>query len=96
MDQAASTLDLVTRQELYEKVEARVQDDAPFINLYYGHPYGPHVTYYDSAVYVQSADVLGLVIPPWGLDAVQMEKVQFLGYWTFYLPVVLRGDSSGP
>jgi ABC-type transport system substrate-binding protein len=61
LDQAASTLNLVTRQALYQKVEARVQDDAPFINLYYG----PFFVYHDSAVYVQGEDVLGLVIPPW-------------------------------
>jgi len=65
LGQSLATLDLTTRQALYESVETQVQDDAPFINLYY---YG--------AVYVKSEDVLGLVIPSWGLDAVQMEKVQ--------------------
>jgi ABC-type transport system substrate-binding protein len=65
LDDAGSTLDLATRQALYENVEAQVQDDAPLINLYY-----------QGAVYVKDSDVVGLVIPSWSLDAVQMEKVQ--------------------
>jgi ABC-type transport system substrate-binding protein len=65
LDDARSTLDLATRQALYENVETQVQDDAPFINLYH-----------QGAVYVKGSDVVGLVIPTWSLDAVQMEKVQ--------------------
>jgi|GEM_PF-382476 len=65
LDQALATLDLTTRQALYESIETQVQDDAPFVNLFY-----------NGAVYAQGESVLGLVIPPWGLDAIQMEKVQ--------------------
>jgi hypothetical protein len=65
LDEARTTLDLTARQALYEQIETRVQEDAPFLNLFY---YG--------AAYVQGEDVLGLVIPRWGLDAVAMEKVQ--------------------
>ncbi|MBU1878679.1 MAG: hypothetical protein KJ734_06995, partial [Chloroflexi bacterium] len=65
LDQSASALDPTARQALYESIETQVQDDAPFINLFY-----------DGAVYVKGGSVLGLVIPSWGLDATQMEKVQ--------------------
>ena len=65
LDDAGPTLDLATRQALYENVETQVQDDAPFINLYH-----------QGAVYVKGSDVVGLVIPTWSLDAVRMEKVQ--------------------
>jgi len=66
LDQSLAAPDLVTRQGLYENIETQVQDDAPFINLYYR-----------GAVYVKGANVLGLAIPAWwALEAVQMEKVQ--------------------
>jgi ABC-type transport system substrate-binding protein len=60
-----SALNVATRQGLYESIETQVQDDAPFINLYYL-----------GVVYVKSTDVVGLVIPSFGLDVVQMEQVQ--------------------
>lgn len=71
LDQAASALDLTTRQALYESIETQVQEDAPFINLYYNLK-----LYHGGAVYVKGGDVLGLVIPAWGLNAIQMESVQ--------------------
>jgi uncharacterized repeat protein (TIGR01451 family) len=63
--QSLATVDLTARQSLYESIETQVQEDAPFINLYYG-----------GSVYVKSDDVLGLVIPSLGVAAMRMEAVQ--------------------
>ena len=65
LDQSQAVLDLATRQGLYDQIETQVQNDAPFFNLYYR-----------GAVYVQGENVLGLVIPRWGADAIQMKNVQ--------------------
>jgi hypothetical protein len=65
LDQSRATLDLTARQALYESIETQVQDDAPFINVLYA-----------GAVYVKGEDVLGLVIPRWGIDAIRMADVQ--------------------
>jgi len=65
LDQSLATLDLTARQALYGSIETQVQDDAPFINVLYA-----------GAVYVKGEDVLGLVIPSWGIDAIRMANVQ--------------------
>jgi ABC-type transport system substrate-binding protein len=64
--QTVSTLDTTARQALYGNIETQVQNDTPFINLYY-----------PGAVYVKEENVVGLVIPSWpGTDVIQMERVQ--------------------
>jgi hypothetical protein len=67
LDSSQATLDLNARQALYQAAETQVQDDAPAILLNYS-----------GRVYVKSAQVVGLVIPPWGPDAIQMRQVQFV------------------
>ena len=66
LEQARTTIDgWTTRRSMIEQIETKVLDDAPILSLFY-----------PGKVYVQSEDVLGLVIPPWRLDFIQMEKVQ--------------------
>jgi oligopeptide transport system substrate-binding protein len=66
LEQARITLDeWTTRRLMLETIETQVQDDAPLINLFY-----------PGKVYVKGEDVLGLVIPGWGLEAIPMERVR--------------------
>lgn len=86
IEQSKSTLDSTTRQALYEKAEQQIQKDAPGVNMYYG-----------GSVYVQSDNVVGLVVTPMGSKMVQMENVQLV-YETHDLAVesILHPKESVP
>lgn len=73
LDQSRAVLDLATRQGIYDQIETQVQNDAPFISLYY---YGFTIPTYRGIVYIKGKDVLGLVIPAWGPSAISMQDVQ--------------------
>jgi len=76
LNDAKGTLDGASRRTLYATIESQVQDDAPFLNLYY----------YNS-VYLKQPLVQGLTMP---MEIPQMENVWFELPYKVYLPLTLK------